>query len=261
MNERTDDKLSLALRALADADAAQEAAPHVETALLQAFRQAGQPAVIQATAPQPARVLAFTARSAPRPTAWRYGLAAAAALLCLSFGWLGWRARPTDSAPKIYLANKPSPPSPSPTDTPALRDELVQTQIPQPVSFKATRKMAKAAQGIRRLQLAPSQTVEEEIATDFFPLVTQDALPARGQLRRVKVPRSTLIRFGLPVSAERLEIPINADLLVGEDGAARAIRFVQERIPPDSVIPDSVINVYGGNASRRPIPTSYRNPR
>jgi hypothetical protein len=97
--------------------------------------------------------------------------------------------------------------------------------------------------------------IEEEIATEFFPLVSQDVLPARGQLRRIEVPRSTLINFGLPVNAERIEFPIQADLLVGEDGAARAIRFVQERFPDEAVI-----NVYG-STSRKTIPTSFQPQR
>jgi hypothetical protein len=41
------------------------------------------------------------------------------------------------------------------------------------------------------------------------------------------MPRSALIRLGLPVNVERADTPVKADLLVGEDGLARAIRFVR----------------------------------
>jgi hypothetical protein len=48
------------------------------------------------------------------------------------------------------------------------------------------------------------------------------------------MPRSALVSFGLPVNAERAGQPIRVDLILSEDGVARAIRFasqleVQER--------------------------------
>jgi hypothetical protein len=41
------------------------------------------------------------------------------------------------------------------------------------------------------------------------------------------MPRATLASFGLPVNAERASELIKADILIGDDGLARAIRFVQ----------------------------------
>jgi hypothetical protein len=49
----------------------------------------------------------------------------------------------------------------------------------------------------------------------------------RGEVIRVQMPGSALIAFGLPVNIERADVPVKADLLVGEDGLARAIRFVR----------------------------------
>jgi hypothetical protein len=40
------------------------------------------------------------------------------------------------------------------------------------------------------------------------------------------MPRSALIAFGLPVSVEHADAPVKAELLLGEDGIARAIRFI-----------------------------------
>jgi hypothetical protein len=67
-----------------------------------------------------------------------------------------------------------------------------------------------------------------EVATDFIPLVFGQVLdPAeRAQLLRVNVPRSAMRTVGLPVREERMEERVPADLLVGEDGTPRAIRFV-----------------------------------
>jgi hypothetical protein len=72
-----------------------------------------------------------------------------------------------------------------------------------------------------------------EVATAFFPL-TYSSLPiSNAQLVRVQVPRSALASFGLapidvPASATgaTASATVSADVLVGEDGVARAVRFV-----------------------------------
>jgi hypothetical protein len=48
-----------------------------------------------------------------------------------------------------------------------------------------------------------------------------------GEVIRVQMPRSALISLGLPVNVEHADEPVLADLLIGEDGLARAIRFVR----------------------------------
>jgi hypothetical protein len=44
---------------------------------------------------------------------------------------------------------------------------------------------------------------------------------------RVELPRSALAGFGLPVNMDRVNERVKADVLVGPDGQAQAIRFVQ----------------------------------
>ena len=78
---------------------------------------------------------------------------------------------------------------------------------------------------------APAQ--RGEMATAFFPL-TYSSLPiSNAQLVRVQVPRSALASFGLaPIdvpdrtSGGAPAATVSADVLVGEDGVARAVRFV-----------------------------------
>jgi len=69
----------------------------------------------------------------------------------------------------------------------------------------------------------------DEIATDFLPLGDVNNLAAQdgGQLVRVELPRSALLTFGLPMNIERAAEPVKADVLVGQNGLARAIRFVR----------------------------------
>ncbi len=65
-----------------------------------------------------------------------------------------------------------------------------------------------------------------EIATEFFPLLDVQPPFERGELVRVVVPASTMRDVGLPVSQDHLADLVQADVLVGQEGMARAIRFV-----------------------------------
>jgi hypothetical protein len=72
-----------------------------------------------------------------------------------------------------------------------------------------------------------------EVATAFFPLIYSSLPISNAQLVRVQVPRSALASFGLapidvPASATggTASATVSADVLVGEDGVARAVRFV-----------------------------------
>jgi hypothetical protein len=67
---------------------------------------------------------------------------------------------------------------------------------------------------------------QREVTTDFLPLDAAGYAPANGEVVRVEMPRTTLSLFGLPVDARRAAVPIRADVLLGEDGMAHAVRFV-----------------------------------
>ena len=70
---------------------------------------------------------------------------------------------------------------------------------------------------------------DQEITTDFIPIGfgSNANVQDGGQLVRVEMPRSAMARFGLPVNMDRFDERVKADVLVGVDGMARAIRFVQ----------------------------------
>jgi hypothetical protein len=75
-----------------------------------------------------------------------------------------------------------------------------------------------------------SKPVEAESVTEFISLVAgaPAATPLEGgELVRVQLPRAALASLGLPLNAERGNEPIKADVLLGNDGLARAIRFVR----------------------------------
>jgi len=79
---------------------------------------------------------------------------------------------------------------------------------------------------------APAAEPAPEIATDFFPLRPGPVAESGEWLRvvRARVPRSELRRFGLAAapafSSPRLSPDVAADVVLGNDGTARAIRFI-----------------------------------
>ncbi len=84
-----------------------------------------------------------------------------------------------------------------------------------------------APKPVRRAKRPPVLTAEPmEVVTDFYPLMDAPPPFERGQLLRVVVPASTMRSVGLPISPERWSERVQADVLVGEEGMARAIRFV-----------------------------------
>jgi hypothetical protein len=85
----------------------------------------------------------------------------------------------------------------------------------------ATVPMPKATPKVRPVKRQP-----REIVTQFFPLLDVAPPFERGELLRVTVPASTMRTVGLPVNEERLGDRVYADVLVGQEGLARAIRFV-----------------------------------
>jgi len=94
--------------------------------------------------------------------------------------------------------------------------EVIKTQPP---SQKRT------AQAKRVLRNRPTP----EVATDFFPLTYSgdSSVVESGHVVRVRMPRSALIAFGVPMNVYRTGELVNADLFIGDDGLARAIRFIQ----------------------------------
>jgi hypothetical protein len=69
---------------------------------------------------------------------------------------------------------------------------------------------------------------EGEVATQFYPLVYGDVPVTRGNIVRLEVPRAAYASLGLepPAGAGSRPDLVLADVIVGEDGLARAVRFV-----------------------------------
>ena len=66
-----------------------------------------------------------------------------------------------------------------------------------------------------------------EVVTEFISVIYDPEPVDHGRMVRVRLPRSALAAFGLPMNEQRAEETIQADVVLGEDGLARAVRFVK----------------------------------
>ena len=85
---------------------------------------------------------------------------------------------------------------------------------------------------VRRMLTRPpiDAAIAQEVATEFLPLLYGGLPAANVHMVRLAVPRAALASFGLtPLeSLDRASTgTVLADVLVGDDGLARAVRFVR----------------------------------
>ncbi len=121
----------------------------------------------------------------------------------------------------VFLAISREQPKPVPPQRQqAQRPEIVALEEPQPEIAAPP-----APKPVSKGRVA-SKAQPREVVTDFFPLLDVAPPFERGELLRVVVPASTMRRVGLPVNPDRLGDRVYADVLVGQEGLARAIRFV-----------------------------------
>ena len=212
------------------------AAPsQLEANVLAAFREQSNagPAVKSVVRPFPAQ----------RPMR-RYWIAAIAALLLIVLGMVVVRRGVQPRSKPQVAKDVPAPAAPHANERPRVNDQLeqrttVKDSIERPVnSPRRNPRYLMASQpsvSARSKPLnttvpteTPTNDANSEIATDFFPIGygTTPNLQEGGQLLRVELPRAAVARFGLPVNMDRAGERVKADVLVGADGLAQAIRFV-----------------------------------
>lgn len=162
-------------------------------------------------------ILAFRARK--RRRAIRWGLLGAAAIFAVSLLPVSRWMRPAGS----HMAVTPSRLPAMVAEVERTRPVKVEPKLVMP-SRPPRRMMAK--QEVRREEVQ-REKVRREVDTEFFPLAEAAPPFERGQIWRLEVPASTMRTVGLPVREEHLTDRIQADVLVGEEGMIRAIRFVR----------------------------------
>lgn len=166
----------------------------------------------------------------PKRSNSRYWVAAAvAAMLLIAVSVVAFRLNSSvDDGRKLARQEQPQS-NPQINNAPAREPEQL-AGIPEPdhVLIRVPKSKPVRHANVRRPQEAQLAN-HAEIATDFIPLsyMTAANLQDGGQIVRVELPRSALANFGLPVNMDRYNEKVKADVLLGVDGLAHAIRFVQ----------------------------------
>ena len=220
----------------ARAERRQEASPAVEQRLLAALRQEREATVARQSVRQ-------SVRWSSSRLLWRSAaVLLLAAGLALTFWALNSREWPmrqaeTRSTPDLVAVSPPPVAAEAAHNTPGPAVARVIAEPPRPERLRPVR----ASRAAALAPVRPSSATTDAAAPAGAALETEEALTdylllnpgqrfyplERGQLIRVMVPRSTLGSFGFPVNPERAMTPVKADLVVGEDGMARAIRFIK----------------------------------
>lgn len=236
-NERS---LTKALHTVANAET-EQAPAHTKATLLQAFAErmpssSVAPPISPVAVAEPGEktVLTFTpkARQLPRLT-WAAAAAAAAVLAIVSLATIQVAQSTSSMALQAYSVEPIAiPKTNEPKAIPA--PQLPKQQNPLADTTAVRIKNVRRNPAPQRMEVkekqerVEEQIAENEITTDYIPLtyVAGTTAMESGQVVRVMVSRSSLLAYGLPVDLERTEEKIKADLVVGDDGLARAIRFV-----------------------------------
>jgi hypothetical protein len=204
-------RLSLKLGFLSQTLHGQEAPTRLESTLIAAFREQAAQANENFGVP-----LHAGPRYWARQKFWVWGTAAAAlaAVIALTFGLLMGRRTPMRASADAAAAGVTSQQT-TPANSHRRSDELNQ----HPPAIQAVRHNRAP-----RVRAARDTGVAD--ASGFVPLVYCDEMNCGtpGDVVRVELPASSLPMMGL-VSDNRSG-PIRADVVVGEDGIARAIRLV-----------------------------------
>jgi hypothetical protein len=104
------------------------------------------------------------------------------------------------------------------------------TKIIAPVYRETQKRPVRSLHAAHRKPAAPKPPSAEEgreVVTEFIPVIYDPEPVDHGRMVRVRLPRSALAAFGLPMNEQRAEETIQADVVLGEDGLARAVRFVK----------------------------------
>jgi hypothetical protein len=171
----------------------------------------------------------------PKPKLWGRGwinlpnlafAATAAAVLIVSFFILRPAGVPTDIANNVPAASVDETVGQT-SDEPV---DDVTSGSPDTARDQKHVRLTGAVAGTQRRLARPttSRTAKStrEIKTDFIAL-SYARSPESGQIVRVKVPSSMMVSLGLVATVAKPSALVDAEVVVGDDGLTRAIRFIR----------------------------------
>jgi hypothetical protein len=144
---------------------------------------------------------------------WAWSGAAVTLVLLMAFGIWIWQRKPVSSTP-VASALLPAASS-APEALPLIEAAA------QKVTTKTTARTSRSPK-VRAPRVRPAESM-----TGFLPLTyTADVTPVGGQLVRMEVSSALLASLGFTIPSTLNQERITADVVIGDDGLARAIRFV-----------------------------------
>jgi hypothetical protein len=180
-------------------------------------------------APIPATVLQF------KPVAkagWQFQALAAAAVILLLATFSLLLLRQSNHPGKSDLASGaiPTPQVTSASTQPPVESPIPPTQFTDPpLREQLAQQQVAKRRPVQRARVVETTTEEQELASEFVPLTldTDERALANGTLVRLEVPRARLIAMGLPLRVEADRDTISAEVMMGDNGVAYAIRVVR----------------------------------
>lgn len=197
MSDANEERLLTALlRDVADADANAAAPEDLETRTLLCWEHMKH---------SPSAGVTRTWRPAPSRVTLAFALAAAVLLL---------------AGASIQFRSVSAPPRTADVISTAPSNGTAASLTREAVSIAPT------SAGLPVKRSARRRAIPTRVTVDFVPLVpmTGDELSGSFQIVRVQMPRAALGALAGAVDTGRADDPVQADLLLGEDGMARAIR-------------------------------------
>jgi hypothetical protein len=170
----------------------------------------------------------ITPATARRPR-WPVWTLAAAAILTLCTMTVVWWKNSTQPVREDLTGGAPSVPADTrssevanlgPAPPPAQGDQATRPRPPQTAAPRSGR--------LGRSNTNDRVADETEIASEFVPLTltADEKALENGTLVRLTVPRARLVAMGLPLQGEADRETINAEVIMGDNGVAYAIRVV-----------------------------------
>jgi hypothetical protein len=206
--------LSDGVRAVIADIANDEPSPRVETALLAAFNEHFA---------QKAASTFSLMRSGRRPRlSFTLAFVVAVLLILISIPSAFWlHSRSVTHVPEVISQN------PSAAFVPSLSVEPGAGVNTRPGAGTSRRQKGKRPTVVNHPNVTETKAPEE--VTEFLPLADGEDLTSleAAQVVRVELPVSALMDLGLRVGPEISPGQVKADILLGHDGSARAIRFVR----------------------------------
>lgn len=180
----------------------------------------------------PVRVVDISSRRTKR--SWMAVAAAIAAVILLAIVLSVWRNAPLPGTQPSFQASAPD----SPVTTPAIAPQPGSSPVKKSSIVEAPRLSAKVANNNSRKSKrstpqagSPSQVSETVAwnAGEFLPLtyLAKGTAMESGTVVRVELSRSALASLGFAAGGEGSAESVKADVILGDDGVARAIRLVQ----------------------------------